>query len=118
MKHKVKELDGELLDAAVAKAEGTMPAHGWDSPGMPQTAAPMAGQFEPFSTHWSYGGPIIERERIMLTSYVNGDWEALAIGPAGLVERVDTGKMRGPTPLIAAMRAFVVAKLGTEVDLP
>jgi hypothetical protein len=25
---------------------------------------------------------------------------------------------RGPTPLIAAMRAFVTAKLGDEVELP
>ena len=25
---------------------------------------------------------------------------------------------RGPTPLIAAMRAYVVSRLGKEVDLP
>ena len=54
----------------------------------------------------------------MMTSYANGEWEAFAIGPDSVVERMATGKMRGPTTLIAAMRAYVVAKLGHEVELP
>lgn len=69
----------------------------------------------PFSTNWSQGGPIIEREKIELSfdGAEGGVWAANF--PAGLREEFFE---IGPTPLIAAMRCFVASKLGDEVDVP
>lgn len=116
MKHRVSELEGALLDAAVALIEG-LTVDGIRINECIVGVTPDRYVYAP-SRKWEQAGPIIERERIMLTSYANGEWEAFAIGPDSVVERMATGKMRGPTTLIAAMRAYVVAKLGHEVELP
>ena len=101
-KHKVSELEGFLLDAAVAMALGE-----------PDLAR---GGFSP-STRWHDAGPIIEREQIELTppwdatvGHWARDWEAWT--------EVDCTGGHGPTAIIAAMRAYVQAKLGDEVELP
>lgn len=121
MKHKIADLEGAQLDAAVAKAEGVTlierPKPQREMTPVWSSAGTFADTYTP-STSWGQGGPLIERERIMLTSYIDGDWEALAIGPDRLVERMESGRMRGPTPLIAAMRAFVASKFGVEIYLP
>lgn len=57
---------------------------------------------------WAHGGPIIEREGIALYLYGAGEWNAHTGGR----------EFNGPTPLIAAMRCFVVSKLGDECDIP
>lgn len=67
----------------------------------------------PYSTDWAQGGPIIDREKINIefdpfvpqwfASYETGE---VIRGCSGL------------TPLIAAMRCYVVNKLGNEVELP
>jgi len=67
------------------------------------------------STDWSQGGPIIERERLLVVPYNpfedSSDW--CARKPDWLV----TGKvLRGPAPLIAAMRAYVAGRYGDEVE--
>lgn len=106
MKHKVAELEGALLDAAVAMAEGL-------------DADLVRGGYAP-SRRWHDGGPIIERERITVLAQVvvhsgvalnrvDETWEA---------ERGDGSRMPGQTPLIAAMRAYVASKFGDEVELP
>jgi len=93
MKYKVAELEGCLLDAAVAMAEGE-----------PDLAR---GGFTP-SSRWHDSGPIIKREHIAL----------VPIGDAWLAEYPNNaGRAKGCTPLIAAMRAYVTSKLGEEVDL-
>ncbi len=62
------------------------------------------------SCDWSCGGPIIERERIVLEPTVS-EWSAAVDGI--------TGWEFGKTPLIAAMRAFVASRFGDEVeDIP
>ena len=81
-----------------------------------------------YSTDWSQGGPIIEREvisvyphRIVGTSesgssvdMLNG-WKAHGRTSAYWI----TPKTYlGPTPLIAAMRCFVASRLGDEVEIP
>jgi hypothetical protein len=103
MKHKTSELEGPLLDAAVAKAEG------FDYLRPP----PQREGWAP-SRSWSVAGPIIEREVISLSAPLcvgdYGEWSAFVGGSA------DSEK--GPTPLIAAMRAYVASKLGDVVDLP
>ena len=69
-------------------------------------------KFSP-STDWSQGGPIIERERIDV-SYTGLLWGAAR----QLNEYEEPDEWFGPTPLIAAMRAYVASKLGDEVEIP
>ena len=124
MKIKTNELTRAALDWVVAKCEGLtlhkdamlngVVKRGWWVSGMsidPNTWHPLA-MFNP-STDWSQGGPIIEREKIRLDTTWNcedGYWSA----------RMDTvgGWWLGDTPLIAAMRCYVVSRLGDTVEIP
>jgi hypothetical protein len=118
MKYKVAELEGAQLDAAVAKAEGKQ----WESqiygPDRDDWYVSVDGaRFAP-SQEWDQGGPIIERELI--------EWEVGdAPGPGHVwyaklspFNEPFSDSFKGPTPLIAAMRAYVASKFGEEVDLP
>lgn len=98
MMTKTTDLIGAALDWAVAKCEGSA-YHGpaWTK----------------YSTDWSQGGPIIERERIAVKANGYGWWFARVGGDFGQGEWV-----RGDTPLIAAMRCYVASKLGNEIDVP
>lgn len=74
------------------------------------------------STDWSQGGPIIEREMIQLTpkGMVN-PLHGWAASYRSFDEEDDVyalHRMRGKTPLIAAMRCYVASKLGDTVDIP
>lgn len=77
-------------------------------------------QFHP-SRDWAQGGPIIEREGITLLDpkfCESGQWEAFMgafpdVRKYSIVGMVAQGA--GPTPLIAAMRAYVASKFGDEV---
>lgn len=104
---KTSELKGAALDWAVAKCEGKLPASYDD---WKQT-------WPHYSTDWSQGGPIIDREKIEIrcNTLLNiSEWNACLsyIGPHPRLEG------RGPTPLIAAMRCYVASKLGDEVEVP
>ncbi|AKJ28817.1 phage protein NinX family protein [Caldimonas brevitalea] len=97
MGKKVSELEGAELDLWVLRAERGDP--GLVIRGIPQ----------PYSTEWSVGGPIIERERIELHT-----------GSAGKpfwVAYCGAGDLRGTgdSALTAAMRAYVASKFGEEV---
>lgn len=72
---------------------------------------------EAYSTSWSYGGPIIEREWLDVTPWPNESDESVRwqCTQHYLREPVTT---LGPTPLIAAMRCFCVSKLGETVEVP
>ena len=80
-----------------------------------------AGQYQhPYSTDWSQGGPIIEREAVAVSPVRPSDGY-------GWVARIWHGKPRmfndfpvtyGPKPLIAAMRCYVASKLGDEAEVP
>ena len=64
-----------------------------------------------FCRDWYYGGPIIERERISVVGDLEGGWCAYVcewLSPNALDNEPPGGC--GPTPLIAAMRAFVAPK--------
>jgi hypothetical protein len=65
-----------------------------------------------FSSDWSRGGPLIEYNRIEITPKYELKQYWAACLPENFVYSI------GPTPLIAAMRCFVLAQLGTEVDIP
>jgi hypothetical protein len=99
MKHKTAELEGALLDAAVAKAEGV----GIWAEGLS------------WLTEWAEAGPIIERERISVFQNGDGSWSAMM---PQAHEDDDLVSGTGLTPLIAAMRAYVASRFGEEVELP
>jgi hypothetical protein len=68
-----------------------------------------------YSTNWSQGGPIIEREGIGTAQAENGsDWVAMR----RYTFQRDDAYWDGPTPLVAAMRCYVASKLGDSVDIP
>lgn len=69
-----------------------------------------------YSTNWSQGGPIIEREVICLTHPKYDCWTAIGQDSADL--EIPLWQEDGPTPLIAAMRCLVASKLGDEVYVP
>lgn len=113
MKIKTSDLTGTALDWAASAARGDSDIH-------------------PYSTNWDDGGPIIEREGIgiyreCVLAYpdfhpVQGKtWEAI-IGLYLVGEHEAQGAhgltAQGATALEAAMRVFVLSKLGDEVDVP
>lgn len=96
---KTSELQGAALDWAVAKCE--------DIQGKPLDWTPPV-----YSTDWAQGGPIIERECILLSVDAAGVWGVF-------IESGATDFLyHGPTPLVAAMRCYVASKLGDEVEIP
>lgn len=125
MKQKTQELTGPTLDYFVAKALGLRcalevhpmtvpkPTGCWLIPDGQRLPDYKAGPFAP-STNWNQGGPIIERESIGIDPWINGyggGWTAICVAQGGLEHRQEW-----EAPLIAAMRAFVAAKLGDEVE--
>ena len=119
MKIKVSEATGATLDWMVAKCEG------WELKPNPHRfdSSPILSKngfdniwfngYKP-SKDWAQGGPIIEREKIDLMSYLeradlNMSWRSCMTG---------TKAYYGPTPLVAAMRCYCASKLGDEVEVP
>lgn len=127
MKIKTAELTGKALNYAVAVAEGYTVRNNptfdgkrksgfWVEVKKPKAAPWLELNWLNYCVAWSYGGPIIERERIQVVFRVTdgnggGYWEA-----ANLF--TDTYGYSGATPLLAAMRCYVASKLGTEVEIP
>jgi hypothetical protein len=126
---KTAELTGAALDWAVAKCEGvdvelisarmiTERRHLSFTPEeMASLATPKPYLVIPgvgnaaYSTNWSQGGPIIEREDIDTVKVGVKQWR-------GRIEGGNPVSGYGPTPLIAAMRCYVASKLGDEVEIP
>lgn len=118
-KYRVEELEGALLDAAVAKAEGLNPQFrgGRCYADWVQGAPPMTvSEYRP-SLMWDIAGPIIGRERISVM-IEDGDDFWTAATKFFFEGGIDGPDGYGPTPLIAAMRAYVASKFGQEVELP
>lgn len=115
MKIKTSELTGAALNWAVAKCEG-VPEY---ITSKPWRASEL---IERYSSDWAQGGPIIEREMIQLTPHcmVNPlhGWAAAFRSFDEDDDVYALHRMRGKTPLIAAMRCYVASKLGDEVDVP
>lgn len=115
---KVAELEGAELDAAVARCMG----RGTHDARYVATMHDLFGKSAPLrdfapSRLWQDGGPIIERESLAL---FRQEWSdgSLREWLAGSSHDLDEGpKSRWPTPLIAAMRAYVASKFGDEVEL-
>lgn len=118
MKVKVSTATGAQLDWMVAKAQ-KLHVRFWTEPARVEFLHPNTGWTAvSYSTNWAQGGPIVEREGVEINKgnplhfprgNENGDfYEDLWIA----------GKAHGPTPLIAAMRCFVISEFGEEVDVP
>ena len=127
MQVKVSTLSGIALDWAVAHSAGYTD---WDSRtetflGPVYGSATRTRVSPPeYSTDWSLGGNIIEREGIDLYCNVptdpnhtdpawRGSWKA-KYHRCGY----GTGMFYGTTPLIAAMRCYVTSNMGEWVEIP
>jgi hypothetical protein len=117
MKLKTSELQGAVLDWAVAKAEGIELSNGCYNrllvDGRMSTGQKMLTPYNP-STDWALAGPIIEREWLDVTPWPNEsdeDW----VGNARTRQHCCVAF--GPTPLIAAMRCYVASKFGDDLVL-
>lgn len=111
-KIKTGRLEGVALDWAVAKALGLTPMvrrnpYGyWVLPNIPGS----------YSTEWVHGGPIIDQMardggRMLLAASAEAN-------QATFVQGAFVCTAYGPTALVAAMRCFVTARLGEEVEVP
>ena len=109
MRIKTSELTGAALDWAVAKCEGHTDSKDF------AWYYDRRNTFN-FSTNWSQGGPIIEREGIGLDQYADYPrWQAFTPAPE---QQSGQAVCTGPTPLIAAMRCYVASKLGDDINIP
>ena len=130
MKYETSKLTGALLDQAVAKAkkysyaveidQTVVSVDGGMAIFFSSCLAVIDGQLRCFSpsSDWRDGGPIIAENHIsiMEDADTRGDWNACGEFQfqGGIVGQYGSGE----TPLIAAMRYFVCAKIGEEIDLP
>ena len=121
MKIKTQDLTGPALDWAVAKCEGYTNLRFHQEPPLagawimdpPRKAyGPVLLSDCAFSTDWSQGGPIIEREKS--SGYWNKPRQQWIAMHGGYL-RFYRGHT---TPLIAAMRCYVASKLGDTIDIP
>lgn len=136
---KTTELSGAALDWAVAKCEWAPQTFE-----IATTAEIIKGCH--YSTNWAATGPIIEREGISIIrleddsiadekGYEQGvyapRWAAVVGdkhdrslifssygGVSGEGYEVDSEAVIGSTPLEAAMRAYVVKRFGSEIEVP
>ena len=131
MKVQTSELTGPALNWAVAVVKGINPEHIYiQGSGKWQriyrrliteegnlTGRYQTGPELQFSEMWEAGGPIIEREKIGLVYYPDVNCVTHEVMPKWIGSIV-IHSVTGPTPLIAAMRCFVLSRLGDEVDIP
>lgn len=116
---KTSDLTGVLLDYWVARAEGRKLEKRDDEWFVENNARCWMFELAFYrpSTNWTYGGPIIEREGIELVTFglhetqwsANPEWQFPGCNDYSHIHT-------GPTPLIAAMRAFVASKFGDAVS--
>ena len=112
MKIKVSETTNIQLDWLVAKCEDLQPLHNYSVTVPHPYYEDYDFGFTP-SEDWSQGGPIIEREKISIRQWTN-----VPIVHAYMPVDDAEWSSDGESPLIAAMRCFVVSKLGDEVEVP
>lgn len=120
-KVRVDGVEGAVLDWLVAKAEGLLD-QSIKVGEATATAVVIDEHGEMFdmrygvdyspSTNFSQEGPIRMREKLSVGPTCNGDW--YANNPFACAPQMGYG----PTPNIAAMRCFVMSRLGEEIEVP
>lgn len=120
-------LIGNPLDWAVAKATGYTPSlvdYGTVIPWRKKILVSVRerrGPYQP-SVMWDHGGPLIYAMQISTEFSHEEDWHAtIGCTPHDFLMwdqpyNSDAAYAEGPTPLIAAMRCFVIHRLGQEID--
>ena len=103
---KVSEATPIQLDWLVAKCEGEGNWPIWKADGY---------YCQPTKS-WDQGGPIIERERLCARP-LKEVWGCWVTDKYGDIHALALSGF-GPTPLIAAMRCFVISRLGDTVEVP
>jgi len=68
------------------------------------------------SSKWAQGGPIIERERITIAPIWRPEDASNPAWCGGAGPQEGRTWLHGPTPLVAAMRAYVASKYGGSVS--
>lgn len=120
---KAIELTGSALDYAVAICEGI----DHDTALLNTTVGDDTGWVLSPSTDWLQGGSIIEKEKITLTPYKtewgaslwsNRDSQPLYTHAHRTTPIKTSIHCMGETPLIAAMRCYVINKMGYEINIP
>ena len=117
MKYETKELTGLALEFAGQKAMGAFESEedGMQGISLADYIEASAGYF----LEWETCGPIIEREKI--TVFHDAWWEAGMKAEVSCNHGAASLDMdftaQGDTALVAAMRCFVISKMGAEVDL-
>ncbi len=131
---RTQDLIGAQLDWAVAKCEGyVLTSDGISNLLVRENETLLLGpgssplNYSPIC-YWMQGGEIIEREGINLSVDYQDDalsddmvqigwkanyWNDSVPGTSGFLVWA-----YGPTPLIAAMRVYVMAKFGREIEVP
>ena len=117
--HYGNRTEGEALDAAVATRLGWRKVNwsegggDWDWRGLP-TKGDERGELKGGknwrpSLVWDHGGPIIEAAHIYIgyCGIEGKEWEAIAFATYGYEGPEGPDLAYGPTPLVAAMRAYV-----------
>lgn len=112
MNFKTAELSGYLLDWAVAEAEGLRTKRIGDGVYLMDSKSRMRKLFSP-STDWRQGGPIIERERMLMCPISGVDGWSVS-----LIRGAEAWVAEGPTLLTAAMRMHAAGKFGDTVNVP
>lgn len=120
---KTADLSGRALDWAVAQIEGVKTMMLQRAKGSAEKrpfalfgslAYEVGGADQEYayapSSSWHCGGPLISNYRVSII-YSDEDCD-----PCAWTD--DTAAWHGPTPLIAACRAIVAAKLGDTVSVP
>lgn len=123
--YETHELEGALLDMAVAMAEGKrcILRHYLGDGTRPVSKAELVIELgdrsertESYypSSRWEIGGPIMEREGIATFSYTYDGTRYWAASTEGAYP---TSRHGATSLLVAGMRAFVVSKLGDLIDI-
>ena len=117
MKFETKELTGLALEFAAHKAMGTFDNEKDGLLGV--SLADYIGAGGGYTLGWAEFWPVVEREKI--TVFHDAWWEAGMKAEVscshGMASLDMNFKSNGDTALVAAMRCFVFAKMGAEVDL-
>lgn len=126
MRIKPAQAEGPTLDLLVAKAKGLFEFEVYTGAKVINgklhllKGADVFNQpFEP-SSNWAQGGLIIDLADISVqcfdrSSPAERKWCAYM---PGQMPYNSSEEIVGPTPLIAAMRCYVIGKLGAEVEIP
>ena len=119
MKTKVSDLTGPALDWAVAKTTSQRTGKCENRPLslrglLLDDNEDPSGIYSP-TTNWAQGGPIIEREKISLRIEHDGWWRAANLYT---YDPYNAPYYLAESPLVAAMRCYVTATLGNDIEIP